>query len=368
MIIMALDHTRDFFRFPTDNPTDLATTSVGLFLTRVISHFCAPVFFLLMGTSAWLAGRRKSRGELSQFLLLRGVWLIFLEVVVVRCLGWQFNFDYHVTELLVLWALGGALIALAAFIYLPRRAIVGFGLLLIVGHNLFDGFQSTHPVWAILHGGGYLLNKPGYVLYVGYPLIPWIGVTAVGYGLGPIFEWDAARRQPFLFRLGVSLCVAFVVLRGSNLYGDPAHWVRQDSLLFTGFSWLNTTKYPPSLLFLLMTLGPTLIGLAWADRGTPRFLRPALVFGKVPLFFYLVHFFLIHLLAVGFCLVRYGAVHWMFESPDREHHPFTVPPGWGYSLPVIYLIWGAVVVSLYPLCRWFADLKQKRRDAWLSYL
>jgi uncharacterized membrane protein len=368
MIIMALDHTRDFFRFPDDNPTDLDSASAALFLTRAISHFCAPVFFLLVGTAAYLVRRKKSAGELSRFLLSRGLWLIFLEVVVVRCFGWQFNFDYRVTMLLVLWALGWSMIALAVLVYLPTKFITALGVVMMIGHNLLDAVNSTNPLWVILHSQGILWNWSGHILFLGYPLVPWIGVTAAGYGLGQVYDWDAARRRTFLGRLGLGLCLAFLALRGLNRYGDPAPWVSQKSELFTVFSFLNTTKYPPSLSFLLMTLGPAIACLALADRGTPRILRPALAFGRVPLFFYLVHFSLIHLLAVGICGVRYGSVHWMFESPDLNNYPFTLPPGWGFTLPVIYLICVVVVVSLYPLCRWFAEIKQRRRDAWLSYL
>ena len=220
----------------------------------------------------------------------------------------------------------------------------------------------------ILHSPGFVLNTPDHVVFVAYPLIPWIGVTAVGYGLGQVYDWDTDRRRSFLLRSGLALSLAFLVIRGLNLYGDPVPLVAAKDELFTVLSFLNTTKYPPSLLFLLMTLGPALMLLWSVDRGTPRILRPALVIGKVPLFYYLLHFLLIHLLAVATCYVRYGSAHWMFESPDLAHYPFTAPPGWGYSLPVVYLIWACVVVVMYPLCRWFAALKQRRSDAWLSYL
>ena len=321
-----------------------------------------------MGTGAYLAGRRRSPGELSRFLLTRGLWLIVLEVVVARCLAYQFNVDYRVTMLVVLWALGWALITLAALIHLPPLVVTFFGVLLIASHNLFDSVALANPLWNILHLPGFVLNTPDHVVFVAYPLIPWIGVTAAGYGLGQVYDWDTDRRRSFLLRLGLALSLAFLVIRGLNLYGDPAPWSRQKTELFTVLSFLNTTKYPPSLLFLLMTLGPALMLLWSVDRGTPRILRPALVIGKVPLFYYLVHFLLIHLLAVATCYLRYGSAHWMFESPDLANYPFTAPPGWGYSLPVIYLIWACVVVVMYPLSRWFAGLKQRRNDAWLSYL
>jgi uncharacterized membrane protein len=305
---------------------------------------------------------------LSRFLLARGLWLIVLEVVVLRCFAYQFNVDFHVTMLLVLWALGWAMIVLAALVRLPASIVTAFGAVLIAGHNLFDAVRSANPIWSILHAPGFLLNSPGHVLFVAYPLIPWIGVTAVGYGLGQVYSWDADRRRRFLVRLGLVLSVGFVVLRGLNMYGDPGPWVHHKTAFFTVLSFLNTRKYPPSLLYLLMTLGPAMIFLWAVDRRTPRMLRPAVTIGKVPLFYYVLHFFLIHLLAVITCYARYGTAHWMFESPDLGNYPFSTPPNWGYSLPVIYAIWTFVVVALYPLCRWFADVKRRRTDAWLSYL
>jgi uncharacterized membrane protein len=368
MIVMALDHTRDFFGIPGQNPTNLTGATAVLFLTRWVTHVCAPVFFLLTGTGAYLSLRRRSPGELSRFLFTRGVWLIFLEVVVVRCLAYQFNADYRVTMLIVLWALGWAMITLSALVRLPAWIVTAFGVLMIVGHNLFDSVRSANPLWIILHSPGFVVNTPEHVVFAAYPLVPWIGVTAVGYGLGQVYSWDAERRRTFLLRLGLALSLAFLVIRGVNRYGDPSRWMRQKTAGFTMLSFLNTTKYPPSLLFLLMTLGVALTLLWSVDRGTPRILRPALVIGKVPLFYFLLHFALIHLLAVVTCYARYGSAHWMFESPDVANYPFTPPPGWGYSLPVVYLVWAFVVVAMYPLCRWFAALKQWRTDAWPSYL
>jgi len=368
MIIMAIDHTRDFFGIPGQNPTDLANTTPALFLTRWVTHFCAPVFFLLMGTGAYLAGRRRSPGQLSRFLLTRGLWLIFLEVVLLRCFVYQFNVDYRVTMLIVLWALGWAMVTLSALVRLPVFVGTAFGVLLIAGHNLCDSVNSASPLWSILHAPGFVLNTPEHVVFAAYPLIPWIGVTAVGYSLGQVYGWDTDRRRSFLLRLGLALILAFLAIRGLNTYGDPAPWMRQETAVYTVLSFLNTTKYPPSLLFLLMTLGPAMVFLWSVDRATPRILRPALVIGKVPLFYYVLHFLLIHLLAVATCYVRYGSAHWMFESPNLANYPFTAPPDWGYSLPVIFLAWALVVVAMYPLCRWFAALKQRRSDAWLSYL
>jgi uncharacterized membrane protein len=270
--------------------------------------------------------------------------------------------------LLVLWALGWAMITLSALVRLPASVVTAIGVVMIAGHNLFDSVKSTNPIWAILHAPGFVLNTPEHFVFVAYPLIPWVGVTAVGFGLGQVYGWDADRRRGFLLRLGLALIAAFLVIRGINVYGDPGHWTHQKTTLFTALSFLNTTKYPPSLLFLLMTLGPAMIFLRAVDGGMPRFLRPALVFGKVPLFYFAGHFALIHLLAVAVSYARYGSAHWMFESPDLGHYPFSPPPGWGFSLPIVYLVWAFVVVAMYPLCRWFAALKQRRNDEWLSYL
>jgi uncharacterized membrane protein len=367
MILMALDHTRDFFGNSGLNPTDLATTTVPLFFTRWITHFCAPVFFLLTGTGAWLGGKRKSKSELSRFLLTRGLWLIFLELVVSRDLGWQFNFDYHLTALIVLWALGWSMIVLAGLVYLPPDVVLTFGLVLIAGHNAFDSIQSSNLLWMILHVPGMLLATRQHVIFEGYPLIPWIGVMAAGYGLGQIYDWPSDRRRALLLRLGLAAIALFIVLRASNIYGNPIPWSHQRSPVFTFISFLNCQKYPPSLLYLLMTLGPAFLFLWAIDARTPRLLRPALVFGKVPMLYYLLHIPLLHLLAIAICYVRYGHVYWMFQSPSLQLFPITKPPGWGYSLPVVYVVWASVVMVLYPGCRWFAGVRQRRTEWWLSY-
>lgn len=368
MILMALDHTRDFFGIPGQNPTNLATASAALFLTRWVTHFCAPVFFLLMGTGAFLAGQRRSRPDLTRFLLARGAWLIVLDLVVLRCFAYQFNFDYRVTMLLVLWGLGWALIFLAALIRFPVAAIAAIGGAIVATHNMLDPFRFANPFWVILHGPGVVFNQSGHVAFAAYPLVPWIGVTALGYALGAVYTWPPERRRQLLIRTGAALTVAFFVVRGLNVYGDPLPWKTQPTLLFTALSFLNTTKYPPSLAFLLMTLGPALLALAWAERSAANWQRPLLVLGRVPLFYFALHFALLHAAAVVVCFARYGSAHWMFESPDLGNYPFTPPPGWGFALPVVWLAWMSVVLAVYPLCRWFAGLKARRRDAWLSYL
>jgi uncharacterized membrane protein len=367
MIIMALDHTRDFFGIP-GSPTNLATASIALFFTRWITNICAPVFFLLTGTGAWLSLRKRTRPELSRFLVTRGLWLIFLDLVLFRCLAVQFNFDYHTTVITVLWALGWAMIVLSALVHLPPSVVTAFGVIMIATHDLLDSIKSANPLWSILHSPNIILETPGHTVFLAYPLIPWVGVTAVGYGLGQIFAWEPVRRQAFLLRLGILLTIGFVILRAVNIYGDPSRWATQRASAYTVLSFLNTTKYPPSLLFLLMTLGPALLFLWAVDTHTPRILRPVLIMGKVPMFYYLLHFALIHTLAVIICYARYGHIHWMFESPDLAHYPVTFPPGWGLPLPLVYLIWAFVVIAMYPLCRWYAVVKQRSNNPLLSYL
>ena len=372
MILMAIDHTRDYFGNLAANPTNLATTTVPLFLTRWITHICAPVFFLLTGTGAFLSLQRFSRSELSRFLLTRGLWLILLELTVIRFL-WQFNVDYQLTMITVIWALGWAMIVLALMVRFPEWVAIAFGLTLIAGHNLLDGVDPAtlgafQPVWQILHVPGILLNEPGRVIFLAYPLIPWIGVTAIGYGLGQVYRWDGERRRRFLLRAGLAAVGAFLLLRAINVYGDPRPWSPQESGIFSVLSFINTNKYPPSLLFLLMTLGPALLLLRMLDRQTPGVLRPALTFGRVPMFYYLMHILLLHLVAVAIAWLRFGEISWMFQSPTLDRFPITQPPGWPLSLPLVYLIWALVVIGLYPICRWFADLRKRRREAWLSYL
>jgi uncharacterized membrane protein len=370
IVIMALDHVRDLFGDPTASPTNLATTTAALFFTRWITHICAPVFFLLTGTGAYLTLARMSKPQLSRFLVTRGLWLLFLELVVMR-FALQFNFDYHVTIITVLWALGWSMIVLAALLWLPLWAIACFGAVLILGHNTLDTTgmaQGVSPFWMFLHKPGVVYRGPHTVVLVAYVLIPWVGVTAMGYVLGAAYRCEAELRLRWLLALGSALVAGFVVLRLLNIYGDPAPWSAQRTPLWTLISFLNTTKYPPSLLFLLMTLGPALLLLRAFDGCVPIVLRPALIIGKVPLFFFVLHFFLIHLLVVAVSYLRYGEVSETFQSPDLAHFPFSAPPSWNVGLPAIYGLWIMVVLTLFPLCRWYAALRQRRHSWWLSYL
>ncbi|HEV7990625.1 MAG TPA: heparan-alpha-glucosaminide N-acetyltransferase domain-containing protein [Gemmatimonadaceae bacterium] len=372
MIVMALDHTRDYFGDASASPTNLATTTAALFFTRWVTHFCAPTFFLLTGTGAYLALRRRTVADLSRFLLARGLWLIVLELTVARFL-WQFNVDYHVTMLNVLWALGWAMLVLGVLVRLPVGAIAAFGLALITFHNLFDrvsaqSLGSLGPLWTILHSPGFLVPGPPHTVFVAYPVIPWIGVTAVGFALGSLWDLPAARRRALLLRMGLGCIGVFLVLRGFNVYGDPVPWSAQPRGAMTLVSFLNLNKYPPSLLFLLMTLGPVLLLLRALDARIPSVLRPALVIGQVPMFYYLAHVLLLHVIATVASLARYGTLRPAIESPSLDRFPMTQPPGWPASLPVVYVIWICVVLALYPLCRWYAEVKRRSSNPWLSYL
>ncbi|GJG89093.1 hypothetical protein tb265_42740 [Gemmatimonadetes bacterium T265] len=378
MVLMALDHTRDYFGDAAADPTNLRTAGAALFLTRWVTHFCAPVFFLLTGAGAALTLGRRTPAGLSRFLLTRGLWLVVLELTVLRTLL-QFNVDYRVTILNVLWALGWSLAALSVLSRLPLRAVVAVGVGLIALHNLADpvapaAFGAWAPLWIVLHQPGLLYASGGRFVLLAYPLVPWVGVTAVGFGLGRALTWPPGRRRALLLCLGLGVTAAFVLVRALNVYGDPRPWATQPTVLRTALSFLNTTKYPPSLLFLLMTLGPALLALRWLDgrldagRPLPAPLRPALVFGRVPLFYFLLHFALIHLLAVLVSAVRFGTVRGMFESPTLDRYPVTQPPGWPVALPWVYLAWAAVVVLAYPCCRWYGALKARRAAGWMSYL
>ena len=368
IVLMVVDHVRWFLSQARFDPTDPALTTPALFFTRWITHFCAPVFMLLAGAGARLSlGRGRSRSGLARYLASRGLWLLLLEVTVAR-LGWQFNVDYGYTGALVFWALGWSMIALAGLVLLPAAiAAVAFGM--ILGHNLFDQVEPAawgrwSWVWTVLHAPGMLFPAPGVGLYVLYPLVPWIGVMAAGYLFGGLLELPPARRDPLLARLGLALTAGFVALRLLNGYGDPAPWSSQTSAWRTALSFLNTTKYPASLLFLLMTLGPAIAVLPRLERARGPLAGAVRTLGRVPLFFWLLHVPLIHLVAVILSLVRYGEViPWLVRNP-----PTPLPAGYGYGLPVVYLVTVGVTLALYPLCARFAALKRRRRDPWLDYL
>ena len=374
MIIMALDHVRDYFHADAFlyDPLDLAKTSPLLFFTRWITHFCAPVFVFLAGTSAFLSGQKKTKKDLSFFLLTRGLWLILLELTVIN-FGWAFNWHFPMVPLIVIWALGISMIALAVFVHLPKQVILAIGIILVVGHNALDGVTVAEPgpgkfLWSVLHEPG-VHTFAGKNIFVGYPIMPWIGLMALGYCFGQLYtpRFDTQRRKRILIIMGVSLISLFIILRATNVYGDASLWSSQSSPLYTFFSFIRTTKYPPSLLYILMTIGPALLFLAFTERPLGKLGKIVSVYGRVPFFYYVLHIYIIHLLALVAAEFSHNdwtdmiVSFWVNFDPQLQ--------GYGFELWVTYVIWIALVIGLYPLCRWFDRYKTNNRDKkWLSYL
>ena len=368
MVLMALDHVREHVHRGATlyDPTDLSRASAALFLTRWITHFCAPVFVFLAGTGTFLwAARGRTAGETSRYLLTRGLWLILLEITVVNA-EWQFGPTMRSIIAQVIWALGWSMVVLAALVRLPRFAIFAVGAVMIVGHNLLDGVrpETLGPLgnlWRVLHVQGPIPWGHGNTLLIVYPLVPWIGVMAVGYTFGALYaQPPAARRGPIL-AWGALLTAGFIALRALDAYGDPGPWSPQRDLAYTVLSFLNCQKYPPSLLYLLMTLGPALLLLGALEGGIPKRGRWPIVFGRVPLFYYIVHLLVIDLLSIVFAVAQYGS-----RTPDAfANGP---PADYGHSLGVAYLVWIALIAALYPLCRWYAGVKARHRAWWAGYV
>ncbi|HET7798569.1 MAG TPA: heparan-alpha-glucosaminide N-acetyltransferase domain-containing protein [Nevskia sp.] len=372
VVLMALDHCRDYFSAYPYPPTDLDQASVALFLTRWITHFCAPVFVLLAGTSAWLhaANGGLDRRALQRFLVTRGLWIVFLEVTW-NSVMWRF--DLHGIQLQVLWALGMSMLFLALLLWLPRAAIIAIGTAIVIGHHGLDGLHASDfgaedsPAalgYSLLHEFHFIRSANGFEFGIIYPLLPWIGVMALGYGLGPVFAQPAAVRDRRLLQLGLAALLLFALLRLANGYGDPQHWaVNARGAVFTALGWLNASKYPPSLIYLTMTLGPALLLLSRLDHWRGRLATIVTTFGRVPMFFYLLHVPLIHLGSLAARYILFGPAAFRGERPDD------LPASYEPSLLPVYGAWFIVLVLLYPLCRWFGDYKRRHRDqTWLSYL
>jgi uncharacterized membrane protein len=386
MVIMLLDHTREYvnaeaFLF---SPTDLSKTATALFFTRWITHFCAPTFVFLAGTSIYLQRRRgKSTSELSRFLFTRGLWLIVVEFTLVR-FAIFFNFDYSFFGLAeVIWIFGVSMVVMAALVWLPVAVSAIFGLVLIFGHNMLDSFSmgpamaapgskpgAWQTIWIFLHQPGMVPMFGGATnLFVAYPLIPWVGVMAAGYALGTVYAWDSERRRRFLFGIGFAAVALFLVVRYLNFYGDPAPWQSQSTEWFTVLSFLNTTKYPVSLLFLLMTLGPALIFLAAVDNANGKGMvsNILLTFGRVPLFYFILQMFVAHLAGVilGY-LAGFDVGFWFTNYPFSD--TIKAPPGFGFSLATTYVAWLVGLIILYPICRWYGDVKRQSGHWLFSYM
>ncbi|MGO9403436.1 MAG: DUF1624 domain-containing protein [Terriglobales bacterium] len=378
MVWMALDHTRDFFTNVRFEPEDINLTWPALFFTRWITHFCAPMFFFLAGTGAFLyCNHTGSVGKVSRYLWTRGIWLVILEWTIIE-FAWTF---VPWTFGGVVWSLGISMVILAALVWLPEWAILTFGLTLVGLHDLFDAVKSeqlgSHGwLWVLLHRRGVV---PDINFFVLFPLIPWVGVMASGYVFGRVMVKAPAVRQRILLYLGSTLTLAFVVLRGFNAYGNPTggvaastpgEWHLLPATSMTIVYFLDVEKYPPSLQFLLMTVGPSLLLLWWLDRFghkpfTWKLTNPLLIFGRVPMFFYILHLYVIHLLAIGAAYIFRQPVNWLWHGTFWMNR---IPDDYGHNLPFVYVIWLMAVVMLYFPCRWFADLKQRRKDWWLSYL
>lgn len=364
IVVMALDHVRAYLTAAHFDPTDLAQAGPALFLTRWITHFCAPAFVLLAGVGAWLGGRRRTRAELSRFLVTRGLWLILLEFTVISA-GWYFNVRYELGGIAqVIWAIGASMVVLAALVHLPMGWITGIGIAMVAGHNLLDGIAAADAgrlalPWSLLHVAGPLDGAPFFIVY---PILPWIGVMALGYALGPLLgQGDSAARLR-LRVAGAALVAGFVLLRAANGYGDPAPWSPQESGVTTALSFLKTTKYPPSLLYLLMTLGPTLLLLSLPFPARNRVAGWLRTLGRAPLFFYVTHIYLIHTLAITL------GVWQGFAAGELATLYLRFPEGYGLPLAGVYAAWAVVVVALYPATRWFAEVKDRGRGWWWSYL
>lgn len=379
MVLMALDHVRVYSGLPGGGPTP------GIFFTRWITHFCAPAFIFLAGTSAYLYGR--THRDLPRFLFTRGLWLIFLELTVIR-IAWTFNLDYaHYMLAGVIWVIGWCMILMSLLVRLPVTAVGAIGLAIVAGHNLADrhldqlipalGNSSLGWLWKILYLGFFAdpiqLGPNGPILVVLYSIVPWIGVMAAGYAFGKVMTLEPSRRNRACLTLGLGAIALFLALRGFNLYGDPRPWgatsqnpngPRPMSALL---AFLNTSKYPASFNFLLMTLGPTIALIPLLETARGRLARWLTVFGRVPFFFYVLHIPLVHALAIVVSWVRFGRVSpWLFAN-----HPMGNPPppdGYTWGLGLLYAVWLLAVVLLYFPCRWFADLKARKKDPWLSYL
>ena len=365
IILMALDHVRMYFGQGTwwAEPTNLDTTTPLLFLTRWVTHFCAPIFIFLAGTSASLYGDRvQSTRRLSQHQLKRGLWLVFLELVIV-IFGWTFDVTFSFHFLQVIWAIGASMVILAGLVYLPRWAILAIGLVLVFGHNLLDPIQMEGAkipalIWYTLHQNAVVAFGSNAVVYFHYPLLPLVGLIALGYVFGSLYQpgFGAERRRKWLLWMGAASILSFLLLRGLNLYGDPNPWRAQGNIMYTILSFLNTTKYPASLQFVLMTIGPALVFLALTEGVKNRVSELVLTFGRVSLFFYILHVYLIHLLAL--VAIELAGWNWTAWIVTARTFVSGSQADFGFGLAVVYLVWVLVLVGMYPLCKWYTPFKK----------
>jgi uncharacterized membrane protein len=376
IVIMAIDHTRDFFSTSMSiDPMSDPNVSLPLAFTRWITHFCAPVFVLLSGTSAGLMVARKTPADLSKFLLTRGLWLIFVEIFIISTAtsfspgGIEQLGGKTLAFMQVIWAIGASMVLLSALQFLGRKVCLALGALIVLGHNALDGHwpvsasivDTSPPLWAALHVSMSKVAGPFHFLFL-YPLLPWLGVMLLGFGASMLFEREAPARNRALLMWGFGITAGFIALRFIDGYGEPNHWDAQARGAATLIDFLNTTKYPPSLLFLAMTLGPAAIFCAYADRMRGFFKDMFVMFGRVPFAFYVAHFYLLHTLSLLLGSVQGIPVRELLTFP-----PF-YPQNYGVSLPMVYAVWALVIALLYPFCRWVASVKARSRAWWLSYV
>lgn len=376
MVIMTLDHVRDYFHinaFSGNYPENLESTNLILFGTRFITHYCAPVFVFLAGTSAFLFGQKKTKGQLSKFLITRGLWLIFVEIVINNFLWW-FDVSFGFINLQVIWAIGVCMTVLGLVIYLPRRLILLLGLLIVFGHNALDsivkeGDSLGSILWYMLHQSNVFSISEGHFISFSYPVLPWIGVILLGYCFGGLYKIDASVtiRKKWLLYMGLSSIVLFFALRGINFYADLYPWTYQDTTEKTIISFFNVSKYPPSLVYLLITLGPAFLFLYVIENTKNAITNFLLVFGRVPFFYYFLHIFVIHVVAIIGLLVT--GKDWRLMILDNDTMGSGMLQGYGYSLFTVYLIWITIVLLLYPICKKYMLYKANNKNKWwLSYL
>jgi len=377
MVLMALDHTRDYFHinaFAGNYPENMTSTTGILFFTRFITHYCAPVFVFLAGTSAFLYGVNKPKKQLSLFLVTRGFWLIVVEIAILNFLWW-FDITFGFINLQVIWAIGVCMLILGALIHLPKKLILGISILLIFGHNALDTITVTGKepfswLWYLLHqpNGGFAVGNTFVAL--SYPVLPWIGIMALGYAFGTLYTRNYSKklRRKALVYTGFSATILFFVFRGFNFYADISPWEIQETTTKTIISFFNISKYPPSLDYVLITLGPALVLLAYLENIKNKLTSIFLVLGKVPFFYYIIHIGLIHSLALLGLVITGKDWHKMILNNEAFTNP-DVLTGYGYPLWIVYTVWILVIVVLYPVCKKYMQYKANNKDKWwLSYL
>lgn len=376
MIIMALDHTRDFFHVDAQlfNPTDLSKTSTILFFTRWITHFCAPTFVFLSGLSAGLSLHRKSKKELAWFLFTRGLWLVIIEVTVMR-FGFAFNLYYDVTFFEVIYVIGASMMVLSVLVFLPQQVVLAIGLILIFGHDALNlpelrktPEDSGYALWTLVQQVGFIGIDESHGIFVSYPIIPWLGIMLMGYGVARLYtNFTAEKRKKILLYSGITVIALFIVLRFPNLLQDLDRWSVQKNGWFTFLSFINCTKYPVTVLFTLMILGPVLVILSFTENASGWLTEKTTVFGRVPLFYFIVHFYVLHIAALTIHLIVSGK-----SISEIDFHLSAglggIAPGVGYPLIWTYVAWALLILLLYPVCRWYNNYKSTHNHWWLSYL